>query len=331
MIYSKASGLNDSIFGKSQEPIKMLLESMEELHESESMISKIFNVINSDNFAEKFSYETAVGDFKPTGEGGEYPKTNFQEGYSKVVEPEVWKLQWSLTQEMVEDAKVGTVVRRKAAKPMQSYYRTREKFGANLLSSGIATSMAFGGKSFDISGADGKALFATDHPSKTGGSAQTNLFNLEFTYENLAAAESKLRKQTDDDGNLLNINPNTIIIPDEPAIRRKVVEVLSADGKPGSADNDGNYHYGKWTVKIWGYLTDPTGMTAGKDWWMLQDEDFCDVYETLIWIDRVPLQTKSWIDDNNDNNVFNMRARYGASPNNWRGILACIPGLGTSL
>lgn len=331
MIYSKASGVNESIYGKSQEPIKMLLESMEELHEKESMISQIFTMIDSDNFAEKFTYETAIGDFEPVGEGGNYPKSTFQEGYSKVVEPEEWKLQWSITQTMVEDSKVGSVVRRKAAKPMQAYYRTREKFGAALLTNGIATSMTFGGKVFDISGADTKALFATDHPSITGGDAQSNLFNAVFSYENLATVESKLRKQTDDEGNLLNIVPNTIVIPDEPGIRRKVVEVLSADGKPGTADNDGNYHYGKWTVKIWGYLNDPAGLSANTDWWMVMDKGFCELYETLVWVDRIPLQTKSWVDNNNDNNVFNMRSRYGGAPNNWRGIVAAIPGLGTSI
>ena len=50
-----------------------------------------------------------------------------------------------------------------------------------------------------------------------------------------------------------------------------------------------------------------------------------------MWIDRIPLSVHSWVDENNDNNVWNGRARFSAGFNNWRAI--CIGGVtgGTQL
>ena len=42
VVFSKASGLNDSFFGKSQEPIQMLLERDVEAFEQMSAIPKLF-------------------------------------------------------------------------------------------------------------------------------------------------------------------------------------------------------------------------------------------------------------------------------------------------
>ena len=64
MIFSVGSGVNDSFFGKSQEPIKMLLEKDIESCEKESIIPKVFKEVKSKNFAEKFTAKTGLGDFK---------------------------------------------------------------------------------------------------------------------------------------------------------------------------------------------------------------------------------------------------------------------------
>lgn len=67
MIFSKASGLNDSVFGRSQEPIKMMLEQQEEAFEKQSAVKEIFKMDDTTNFAEKYTYETSLGDFEAVG------------------------------------------------------------------------------------------------------------------------------------------------------------------------------------------------------------------------------------------------------------------------
>ena len=50
IIFSEGSGLNDSIYGKSQVPIKMFIEKKAEAYESNSIVDKIFNMNTSKNF-----------------------------------------------------------------------------------------------------------------------------------------------------------------------------------------------------------------------------------------------------------------------------------------
>lgn len=333
MIFSKASGVNDSVFGKSQEPIRMYLEGLAESFEAKSMLKEIFYQDKTSEFGEKYVQETSLGNFMPVGEGGEYPRTSMQEGYSKFIEPEEWKLQFGITQTMVEDGKLGKAIKKRGQNFVQSYARTRELFGANLLMSAINPTMSFGGKTFDITGADGKAFFHAEHPSATLGTKlkQSNRFDEVFSYDALAYVEEAMQKFKDDDGNLLNINPQTIIIPNNARIKKAVFEVLNAEGMPGNANNDGNFVFGRWNVITWNHLNNPAGITDKTDWWIVADMDANEMLEGLIWLERIPLSVRSWIDNNNDNNMFNGRGRYGASPNNWRPFAACTPGAGTKL
>lgn len=325
MIFSKASGVNDSIYGKSQEPIRMLLEQQEEAFQKLSIIDHVFFKDETKDFAAKYTIETSLGDFEPVGEAGKYPENTFQEGYSKVIEPETWKNSFAVTQEMIEDSKMGKI-KSKATQFMMAYNRTRELFATGLLNNGNSTTMTFGGKVFDISGADGKAMFATDHPSKTGGTGvQSNLYNGAFSYDNLAYAEEKMHYFKDDDGRILTCSPDTIIIPDKAAIKKLVFEAIGSENNPTNANRASNYTYGRFNVVFSPYLTALSG--ASGDCWMLLDSSFNEAYQALVWLDRIPLTTRSSIDDSTDNNVFRGRARHGCAPNNWRTILMSAPGL----
>jgi len=333
MIISISNGVMDSAYGKSAEPIKMFIESKNEAWEEKSMIPKIFSMETSSNFAEKFTYETTIGNFEIVGENGNYPEADYQEGYDKVIYPQEFKRKFSISQTLMEDGKAGSVGKKEGGKLVDAWHRTRELFGSTLLTNGIATTMTFGKKTgLDIACADGKALFATDHPSVNGKtSAQSNLYNLEFSYENLTIMETAMQNVKDDDGNKLNLQPDTIIIPNDPRIKAKVFEVLGADYKPGTGDNDSSYNYGRWNIIVWTFLGSPAGMTAGKSWFMIQDSEWNENYAGLVWIDRIDLTIKSEIDADTDANIWRGRGRYGAAPNDWRCMFAGIPGLGTTV
>ena len=101
IIFAEGTGLNDSVFGKSQAPIKAMIEHNVEAFEKQSMIDKIFYMDTTTNYAEKYTSETSMGDFEDVGENGAYPITSIQEGYSKVIEPTTWKSRFEVTQEMI--------------------------------------------------------------------------------------------------------------------------------------------------------------------------------------------------------------------------------------
>ena len=135
IIFSKGSGLNDSIYGKSQEPIRAVIEKNVEAFEQQSQIKNVFFMDSTRNYAEKYTQETSLGNFEDVGENGAYPKTSMQEGYAKVLEPTTWKSSFEVTQEMVEDAKYGKIKSR-ANIFATSFNRTREEFAAGLLAGG---------------------------------------------------------------------------------------------------------------------------------------------------------------------------------------------------
>lgn len=333
IVFSKASNVNNSIYGKSQEPIKLMVEQQVEAFQEHSLIDNVFYNDETTNYAEKYTYETSLGDFEPVGEGGAYPRNSFQEGYSKVIEPDEWKNSFEVTETMIEDSKFGKVKQRSGQFTM-AYNRGREKFGASFLNFGQSTTMTFGAKNkvFNIAAADNKALFATDHPSITGGTAaQSNYFGNPFSYDALCLVEEAMQKFKDDDGNLLNIMPDTIIIPSNARLKKLVFDAIGAEGIPGTANNSFSFQYGRWNVVMSPYLNNTSGITTGTDSWYLMDSQFNENYAGLVWLERVPLSVKSYVDENTDNNIWKGRCRYGAGPNNWRAIAKVNPGLGTVL
>ena len=167
IIFSEGSGLQDSIFGKSQAPIRMFLEKRGEAFEQASVIPELFAMSTSKHWGEKFTTMTAMEGFRPVGENGTYPIDGMQEGYDKFLEHMTWKNSFTISREMVDDSKLMDLKKQPAAF-ITAYYRTREKFAAALFGGAVTgqSVVEFGGKKFDAKAADGKALFAKDHPSK---------------------------------------------------------------------------------------------------------------------------------------------------------------------
>ena len=63
--FTKGSGLNESIYGKSQEPIFAMVEQAVEAFEEKSVVKEIYAMENTKNFAEKLTSETSLGGFEP--------------------------------------------------------------------------------------------------------------------------------------------------------------------------------------------------------------------------------------------------------------------------
>lgn len=315
--FTEASGVNDSIYGKSQYPIKAFLESKGEAYEQESIVSKLFVPMTSTQFGEKFTTLTAMDGFKPVGENGAYPVDHMEEGYSKTVEHTVFKDSFSISREMIDDSKLMDL-KAKPAGFIKGYYRTREQFGAALFGAalGLNGTVGFRGKKFDTKTADGKTLFAKDHPSKVRGAAQSNLFADAFNDEALAALETSMQNFKGDNGEILDVTPDTIIIPNDYALKKAVFAAIGADKDPNTANNGFNFLFGRWNVIVWNYLNEY--VTAGAKPWILMDSRYNQENIGAAWIDRVSLDVRSSIDENTDANVWRGYARWSATFNDWR-------------
>ena len=104
--FSEGSGLNDSIYGKCQAPIRMFLEQRGEQFEQQSVIKDLFLMGTSDNYGDMMTTMTAMDGFQPVGENGAYPADGMQEGYNKMLIYETWKDSFSVSREMIEDGKL---------------------------------------------------------------------------------------------------------------------------------------------------------------------------------------------------------------------------------
>lgn len=331
IIFSEGSGVNDSIFGKCQTPIKIFMEKRTEAFENMSVVEKIFSMQKSKHFAEKATGMTSMHGFSPVGEGGAYPKDEMQEGYSQTFEHETWKDSFAITSEMAEDSVLMNLRKRPAAF-LNGYYRTRELFGAALVGAALAgnTAATIGGKKFKATANDGLTLFNTAHTSITGGCAnQSNKFTNAFSNDMLGKIESEMQNMKDDNGNILAVTPDTIIIPNDAGLKKDVFAAIGADKDPETANNGFNYTFGRWRVIVWAYLNQ--FIASGTKPYILMSEQYNEDYGGALWFDRRELTMKSIIDENTDDNVWKGNARWSAGFNDWRAFAVGGASAGTTL
>ena len=324
IVFSEGSGLNDSVYGKCQAPIRMFLEQRGEQFEQESVLKNLFSMGKSDNYGDLMTTMTAMDGFDPVGENGAYPSDGMQEGYQKLLVYETWKDSFALSAEIMEDAKLMDL-KKKPAAFMTAYNRTREKFGACLFGNAIKgnAAAAYRGKSFDIKSADGVSLFNAAHPPKVAGANQSNQFADAFSAANLGKMETVMQLFRGDDDEILDVAPDTILIPNIASLKNDVFAAIGADKDPTTSNNAFNYQYGRWTVIVWPYLNQ--FITAGTAPWVLLDSKYNENYGGAVWNDRIQLAVRSTIDENTDANVWRGRSRFNATFNDWR--FACVGGI----
>lgn len=308
--FTEASGLNDSIFGKSQAPIRRLIEKRAEAFESESVAKQVFDMGKSENWAEKVTTMTAMSGFQPVGEMGNHPWDGMKEGFSKTFEHTVWKDRFSISREMIDDSKLLDL-RRRSENFVASYYRTREQFAAGLVGSAInGADYSIYGNTFDTIGADGEHLFSKQHKAADSPATTSNKFADEFSVDALSAMETAMQNFGGESGEILGVSPDTIIIPNDWALKKAVFAAIGADKDPATANNGFNYQYGRWNVIVWQYLN--PFVSAGTHPWILMDSEYNKRYAGAMWFDRVDLEVTSWEDRDTNANVWDGYARFCA-------------------
>ena len=315
IVFSESTNVANSIYGDSQAPIKLFLEKRAESFEQESVIKNVFAMGTSKHWAEKYTSMTAMDGFQPVGENGAYPVDGMQEGYDKLFVHETWKDSFSLSREIIDDSVVMDL-KKKPLGFITGYYRTRELLGAALFGGAITGAAKFRGKTFDVKTADGVNLFATNHPSKLKKGDQANKFSDAFSVDALGAMETAMQQFKGDNGEILDVTPNTILIPNDFELKKAVFAAIGADKDPATANNGFNYQFGRWNVIVWTYLNNFIAQNSKP--WMLLDTRYSEENGGAVWLDRVGLDIKSTIDENTDANVWRGYSRFSAGFHDWR-------------
>ena len=318
-IMTEGSARFKTLYGDYNAPIVSCIEDVAQACEEESIVDKIFRQQSSAHWAEGYSSTTAMDPWEPVGENGAHPQNGFVEGYDKTLQNETWKSQFAISRELVDDCQIGKMQQR-ATKFTKAYYRTREEFGASLLGGAIAgdSTVTRNGRTFDVLGADGLTLFNTAHVPKVSGANQTNKYADAFSQGALFKGITAYQNLCGENGELLSLCPDTILIPNDAALKEAVMACLASFQKPGTGDNDINPLLGSLDIIVWPYLNKYcTGATTP---WFLMDRSFNDMADGLVMQNRVPLEITNKEGDN-DESLWNGYARFTGGFVDWRAIM----------
>ena len=154
---------------------------------------------------------------------------------------------------------------------------------------------------------DGLALCSTAHTSSNGGSNQSNRGTTAFGPIAVESTRILMKKFLSNTDSRININPDTIIGPED--IFEAVFEVINASGKVDTAVNNPNFHKGKYNFvhSVW---CDDT-----NNWWMV-DSRLMKKY--MDWFDIAELEFFKAKDFDGLTAKFADYMHYGYIPRDWR-------------
>jgi len=236
-----------------------------------SRIPLLYDVISSTKAAEQFLSAGAMGNWKTFKGAIEYD--DIDQGYKTTLTHEEYVQGFKIERKLVEDDQYGLFQDRPAELAM-SAMRTRETHAASVFVNAFTGGAYVGG--------DSVALCSDSHPASpaNASSTQDNNGTLSFSYSNIEAVRQLMRGWKDDRGNLIPVNPDTLLIPAE--LEKSAFENVRTANVPDTTDYKANFVAGfiRQTI-VWDYLTDANA------WFVI---DSMRMKQALKWIDRVALE-----------------------------------------
>lgn len=166
--------------------------------------------------------------------------------------------------------------------------RTMEKHAASVFNNAFSSSYV---------GGDAVALCSSSHPySPSNAAVQDNSGTTALSFDSVVTTRRLMREFKDDKGELIPVNPDTILVP--PELEETAWTLINTmPAKPGTGNNDANFVGSRIrNVIVWDYLTDANN-------WFLIDSAMAKMY--LKWYNRVPLDMA--MDPTSD---FRLEARF---------------------
>lgn len=165
---------------------------------------------------------------------------------------------------------------------------------------------------------DGKALFATNHPLIDSSKTVDNLVTGALNDANLKIAIQCMQEQLDEAGNLIQMTPDTLIVP--PSLEFVAKELIESAGKVGTNNNDINTLKGSLKLVVMPYL----GAVAGgyDNAWFLQDSKRHEL--NFFW--RVKPEFKSTEEFDNFTAKYRGYMRYSYGVSDFRGMVGSLGG-----
>jgi len=319
VILNESSGKIKELYGELQYPLASVVMDMANATDEKSMAKKIFAERKSNNSTEAYSAVTGVDSFQPVGESGAYPSGGFESGYTKALVNMTFKGSFAISREAHDDIKVMDLHSVPAAF-FSDYYRKRENFFAGLLMNALTgTALSMNGFSFGTTSADGVAMFSKVHPMKVKGAKQSNLYADAFSANALGGIATAMQNVKDDNGNVMSLVPDTIVIPNIASLKQAVFAVVGSNKLPGGANNDYNYLFENWNIIVWPFLNNFISGTDAP--YFILDSGYNQQAACAIYQNRVDLEVRDEVGDN-DEYLWKGYSRFTGGFNDFRGIFS---------
>lgn len=275
---------------------------MDEYQMPGSQIDQLFGVETS---AKAVEYDYAIGGMGDLEEfSGTIPYGQFSGQYRVSYSHKEWVKGIKIERKLVDDDLYSVINKRPQMLALVAK-RTQEKHGASIFNQAFNTSVFAGG--------DAAALCSTSHTRVAeDGSATASMSNLgtsALSQTSLSAARLAMRDFVDDTLNLMNVMPDTLLVP--PELEETAYVITQSDRKNGTADNDANFNKGRYKIIVWDYLQDTNN-------WFLIDSRYAKMF--LKWFNRVPVEFNKDKDFDTYISKWSTYSRYSYGFSDWSWI-----------
>lgn len=330
VIFSKASGLANDCWNEWADLLTMKMKDTDnEKNNDDELVNALFNVKKSKRFGEKIAGMSTFSNFDLVDEGASSPLDDFGEVEPKLIQHSEFKKAFRITKTMIEDNQFDMAAARAAAY-VRAYKRSRAVLASSALTSAAAT-FTYGAKTgLDSTTADGKALFAKDHPGKTGVAAQSNVFT-----NALGTDDAMLNKLANVGFNFMNASGNhmgyvfdTIILPaNRPEMIVLAKKIANSDQQVGSNFNDVNVNKGMWKL-----IVDHHWQAAEETnpYIIMSSQANKDLLGNVFY-DRTAMETFQNVDTMTQDLITSCRGRFSAGFGDWRHVILGGATAGTTL
>ena len=183
--------------------------------------------------------------------------------------------------------------------------------------------VSFGGQLFDCTSADGKAIFAVDHPGIVAGvPTQSNIFQTAFGNDStvLAKLANIGSNFMNGSGNYMGYTYDTIIVPSNCGrLIDLCKKIIVSEQVVGSNNNDKNIEKGNWKLIVdpcW-HVSDPS---TYEPYIIMSSEANADLIGNKFY-DRVSLDVTAHVDQDTDDMIWNGYGRCSAGFASWQHMI----------
>ena len=273
--------------------------------EYKQYVNEAAEVFDTENSDRAFEEEVMLAGFanaavKPEGQGVTFDSA--QETFTARYTNETIALAFAITEEAIEDNLYDRLASRYTKALARSMANTKQVKGAGVLNNAFSTSYV---------GGDGKALFATDHPTLAGSFKNELSTAADLNETSLEQALIDIAAFTDERGLKIAARGTKLVIPS--ALQFTAERLLKSVGRTGTADNDISAVVSMNVIPqgyvVNHYLTD-------TDAWFIKT----DVPNGLKHFVRAPIKTAMEGDFETGNVRYKARERYSFGWSDWRGV-----------